>query len=500
MNNIPEVKLGIVAVSRDCFPSTLSEKRRIAVVGECAKLGVSIYESKVIVENEKDALKALEDVTANGVNALVVYLGNFGPEGPETMLAQRFVSVRGNSVMFAAAAEESGSDLIDGRGDAFCGMLNASYNLGIRKISAYIPEYPVGGASDVAGMIRDFIPVAAVRNGLANLKIFSFGPRPYDFLACNAPIAPLFDLGVEIQENSELDLLEAFQAHDGDARISGIVAEMEAELGRDGNCYPGILPKLAQFEITLTDWAEKNLGACRYYAFANKCWPAFQTMFKFVPCYVNSRLTARGIPVACETDIYGALTEYILTVVTGSTVALLDINNTVPADLIRENEKVVGDYTSKDLFMGFHCGNASACLLKDGKKMQYQLIMKRNLEPDSEPNVSRGTLDGEIKASEITLFRLQSTADAKLASYIAEGEVLDMPTKTFGGRAVIAVPEMARFYRHVLVEKHFPHHAGVGFAHVGRTLFDVMKYLGIPDVSVSLPKELRYPTEYPYFK
>jgi len=32
MQNIPSVKIGIVAVSRDCFPITLSEKRRRAVV------------------------------------------------------------------------------------------------------------------------------------------------------------------------------------------------------------------------------------------------------------------------------------------------------------------------------------------------------------------------------------------------------------------------------------------------------------------------------------
>ncbi len=34
--NIPEVKLGIVAVSRDCFPIALSEKRRAAITAACA--------------------------------------------------------------------------------------------------------------------------------------------------------------------------------------------------------------------------------------------------------------------------------------------------------------------------------------------------------------------------------------------------------------------------------------------------------------------------------
>ena len=39
MNNIPQVKMGIVAVSRDCFPITLSEKRRKAIVSALAAKG-----------------------------------------------------------------------------------------------------------------------------------------------------------------------------------------------------------------------------------------------------------------------------------------------------------------------------------------------------------------------------------------------------------------------------------------------------------------------------
>ena len=85
--NIPEVKLGIIAVSRDCFPIGLSISRREAIV---KAYGEGIYECPVTVENEKDALKALADVKANGVNALVVFLGNFGPETPETLLCQKF--------------------------------------------------------------------------------------------------------------------------------------------------------------------------------------------------------------------------------------------------------------------------------------------------------------------------------------------------------------------------------------------------------------------------
>ena len=143
-----------------------------------------------------------------------------------------------------------------------------------------------------------------------NLKIISFGPRPLNFLACNAPIKQLYNLGVEIEENSELDLFEAFKKHDGDERIPAKVKEMEEELG-GGNKKPEILPKLAQYELTLLDWVEEHRGYRKYVAIAGKCWPAFQTQFGFVPCYVNSRLTGMGIPVSCEVDIYGCLSEFI---------------------------------------------------------------------------------------------------------------------------------------------------------------------------------------------
>ena len=454
--NMPELKIGIVAVSRDCFPMQLSENRRKAVVKAYAQYG-NLYECPTTVENEVHMLKALEEVKSAGCNALVVYLGNFGPETPETLLAKYF----DGPAMYVAAAEESGDDLMDGRGDAYCGMLNASYNLKLREIKAYIPEYPVGDAEEVAAMIAEFAPIARTLVGLSNLKIISFGPRPQDFLACNAPIKQLYNMGVEIEENSELDLYAAFHAHAEDPRIPEVIASMEKELG-EGNKMPGILPKLAQYELTLLDWAEAHKGSRKYIAFANKCWPSFQTQFGFVPCYVNSRLTAMGIPVSCEVDIYGTLSEYIGTCISEDVVTLLDINNTVPADMYQSEIKGKYNYNIKDTFMGFHCGNTAACKLSSFS-MKNQKIMARALEPNQEPNITRGTLEGDIAPGNITFFRLQSTADAQLKAYVAEGEILPVATRSFGGIGVFAIPEMGRFYRHVLVEKNYPHHGAVAF-------------------------------------
>jgi len=493
MNNIPKIKIGIVAVSRDCFPESLSVNRRKALVEAYAKKydAADIYECPVcIVESEIHMVQALEDIKAAGCNALCVYLGNFGPEISETLLAKHFDGPK----MFIAAAEETQDNLIQGRGDAYCGMLNASYNLKLRNIHAYIPEYPVGDAEDCADMIHEFLPIARAIDGLNNLKIISFGPRPLNFLACNAPIKQLYNMNVEIEENSELDLFEAFHKHANDPRIPEVVADMEAELG-EGNKKPEVLAKLAQYELTLLDWVEEHRGYRKYVAIAGKCWPAFQTQFGFVPCYVNSRLTGRGIPVSCEVDIYGCLSEFIGTCVSEDAVTLLDINNSVPKDMYRESIEGKFAYKHTDTFMGFHCGNTCSSKLSNCE-MKYQLIMARNLPVE----VTNGTLEGDIKPGNITFFRLQSTADCKLRAYVAQGEVLPVATRSFGAIGVFAIPEMGRFYRHVLIEKNYPHHGAVAFGHYGKALFEVFKYLEVPveDINYNQPAGLPYPTENPF--
>ena len=74
------------------------------------------------------------------------------------------------------------------------------------------------------------------------------------------------------------------------------------------------------------------------------------------------------------------------------------------------------------------------------------MIMARSLPIE----VTNGTLEGDIVPGDITFYRLQSTADTKLRAYIAQGEVLPVATHSFGAIGVFAIPEMGRFYRHVL--------------------------------------------------
>ena len=94
----------------------------------------------------------------------------------------------------------------------------------------------------------------------------------------------------------------------------------------------------------------------------------------------------------------------------------------------------------------------------------------------------------------------QRTADTTLRAYVAQGEILPVATRSFGSIGVFAIPEMGRFYRHVLIEKNFPHHGAVAFGHFGKTLYEVFKYIGVDvdEIGFNQPKNMLYKTENPF--
>ena len=153
------------------------------------------------------------------------------------------------------------------------------------------------------------------------------------------------------------------------------------------------------------------------------------------------------------------------------------------------------DYKHTDTFMGFHCGNTCSSKVCN-PQMKYQMIMARSRPIE----VTNGTLEGDIVPGDITFYRLQSTADCKIRAYVAQGEVLPVATRSFGSIGVFAIKEMGRFYRHVLIEKNYPHHGAVAFGHYGKALFEVFKYIGVPveDINYNQPASLPYKTENPF--
>ena len=307
--NAPEVKLAIVGVSRDCFPIELTRTRLGKLTEACKAAGISVYTCKTIIENEKDAMAALAEVDDAGCNAAVIYLGNFGPEGPLSIFAEQF----GGPVMACAAAEETKTNLINGRGDAYCGMLNASYNFALRNLPAYIPQMPVGLPDELAQEDRALRDSRPDRAGRAEPEDFRLRPAAAGLLrlqrADQAALRPGRRGDGEQRAGPATCSTRSIAENDPD--IAPIARDMAAELGK-GNTYPDLLPKLARFEVALTRFCRGQPRA-RAVSASSPTSAGRRSRRPSDSCRATStrRLATRGMPVACEVDIYGALSEYL---------------------------------------------------------------------------------------------------------------------------------------------------------------------------------------------
>jgi len=499
MKNIPNIKLGIVVGSTDWLPSGLAEEMRKrlietyqAIYGEEAMK--DIYECSICVtDNEVNIRRAFREIEKAGCNALCLYFANYGPESAGTLMADKF----NGPVMMMGAAEEGNEPYVRERKDSLSGFINACFALNLRKTNVHIPDKPIGTLKECSRYLHDFISISRVQLGVGDLKIISFAPRPSSYLASMAPNHLLYDLGVEISEYSELEILDSFRKHEGDQRIGKTVQEMASELGDEGNKTPDILPKLAQYEITVNDWIRTHKGDRKYVALTSTCWPAFPISFGFVPCYVNSRITGAGFPVACEVDVFGAISEYIGQCISDDVVTILNLNNDVPGQVYEE--KIEGKefqgkkYKHGDLFIAYHCGVTCSAKLKS-PKMDYHFVNRQLIGEEQ----SKGTIQGEIVSGNVTLLRLQGMTDGKMRAYVAQGQVLPVSVDTYGGFGIIAVPEMERFIRNVVINKHFPNHTAVIFGHYGHILIDALKMIGISEIDYNHPLDQPYPNENMY--
>jgi len=479
----PQVKLAVVSASRDCFPRALSEKRTKALLDACKGAGVELFVPEgpcAIIETKDHAHDAARQARTAGCDAAVLYLGNFSPEIEDACFVKEF----GGNVMLIAAAEESASTLAGGRGDALCGLLSAALAVSKRSLlpKVHMPEYPVVDAEGGAAAITHFARVMQVVKGIGSATIGLFGPRPRDFETCNYNLASVGSLGVEVEELGFFDLANEIRRVQEEEDVSAIIEDMKKEMPSVPS--DEFAQRLASYEQAIRNFREslKLSGA------TSQCWSEQETELKHVPCYINARMAARGFPIACENDAHSLIAELMGQYASNSSVTILDINHSIPVDL----DASLAEYPAEDLVGMFHCGNTDPSRMKHAE-MKHQVIMKRLMEPDGEPDITRGTIEGQIAASPITVLQVHGSGD-RMRAYIAQGQFLDLDPRTFGCAGTAYIPGFRRFYRHVMLGR-FHHHAAVAFDHVGATVYDALRLLGVDEIYTPLPDTVAYPGE-----
>lgn len=480
----PTIKLGLVSASRNCFPRALSQERTQRLLATAKAAGIDLITPEgdsSIIETKEHALDAARQLKAAGCDAVILYLGNFSPEIEDAS----FIKNYDGPVMILAAAEESGASLLQKRGDALCGLLSAVLGVSKRGLldRVHIPEAPVVSAEEGVAEIAHFIQIIKIVKGTRSATLGLFGPRPRDFESCNYNLASVNSIGVEVEELGLFDLQNEIKRIKESEGATEIATEMKQETPSIPN-DPEFVGRLSTYEKAIKSFRDK----LKLSGAATQCWSEQEFSLKHVPCYINGRMAQSGFPIACENDCYSLIAELMAQYASDNAVAILDINHSIPKDL----HESLKQYPIKDMVGMFHCGNAAPKLLKKSE-MKYQVIMKRLMEPETEPDITRGTLEGQFIGSPITVVQVHGVGD-KMRAYIIEGHFLDLDPKTFGSTGTAYLPGFNRFYRHVLLGR-FHHHAAVAFSHCGAALYDAFKLLGFAEVYAPNPDGIPYPGE-----
>jgi L-fucose isomerase-like protein len=213
---------------------------------------------------------------------------------------------------------------------------------------------------------------------------------------------------------------------------------------------------MARLSATLNEWIEQN----HIDAVAIQCWTALEALYGIVPCAVMSMLSESLTPSACETDVMGALSMYILQLASNKPSALMDWNN----NFNDEEDKAIM----------FHCSNFPVSFF-ESCQMSYQDIIAGTVGKEN----TYGTCVGRVSPGPATFLRL-STFDNEgiIAGVIAEGRFTEDNVKTFGGYGVVEIPNLQSLLK-TITQNGFEHHVAVSKSNVGYIVQEALeKYLG----------------------
>lgn len=280
-------------------------------------------------------------------------------------------------------------------------------------------EYVFGSPEEetVQAEVGAAIRAARVRYQLGHLKLAAIGHTPQGFgfgRALDTDLMKTFGVTLEAVEAREL-IGRARGYEDG---------ACEEELAEAGKALVGLeeTPEqnrkdFARLYKAYKEYVKENgIGAL-----ASRCWPDFFTEFGTPVCGVLSLLNASGLAASCEADVYGALSMYIGSQLTGKPVFF--------GDPVSMDEKE-GTVTY------WHCGMAACSLARADTGARVGVHPNRKISP---------VMDFGCQAWEqATVFRVGRKPDGSFRFFIAGGEVLDKPKQFCGTSVVVKTKQAAK--------------------------------------------------------
>jgi len=456
---------GVVVGNRGFFPGHLAKSGRDEIIAVLQAAGAKAIvlapeESRhgaVETYAEAERCAALFKKHADEIDGIILTLPNFGEErGIVDAIRLSGLKV---PVLVQATPDRSDDMTISMRRDSFCGKMSACNNMmqyGIAYSLTTLHTEAVNSAEFKADL-EWFSQVCRIVKGLKNLRIGAIGARPTAFNTVRYSERILETSGITIET---IDLSEIFgrinKMKDDDDAAQAKLAAVKKYVPTSG-VPDGALLKMAKLGAVIDGWMQQTAVKIS----AVQCWTSMEEYFGVVPCTIMSMMSNDLIPSACEVDVPGTLSMYMLALASGTPSALLDWNN---------------NYGSHpDKCVCFHCSNLPKHFFKE-VKMDYQEIIAGTVGKLN----TFGTCVGRVKATPMSFARF-STDDAagKIRGYVGGGRFTDDPLETFGGAGVVEIPRLQQLLRYIC-ENGFEHHVAANLsATADAAVYEAAKnYLG----------------------
>ncbi len=463
------VTLGIIVGNRGFFPDHLCEKGRKIILDVLEREGINAVITPADATNN-GAIESLQEARLcadlfrkhrDEIDGVLVTLPNFGDERAIAN-ALRWAELD-VPVLIHAFEDDASQMTIVNRRDSFCGKMSACNNLRQYGIKFTLTsKHTMDPESDAfAADLRRFGATCRVTRSMKNLRLGQIGARPAAFntVRFSEKLLERYGISVETLDLSEL-LGWIRRMGDDDAPVTNKLEEMRAYTRVDG-IPPESLMRMAKLGVAIDTFIETQGLA----ATAIQCWTSLEEFYGVVPCTAMSMMSNNLMASACESDIAGTLSMFVLQEAAGVPAALLDWNNNFGSD---PNKGVV-----------FHCSNLPKAFFEssgdDAHRMDYQEIIAGTVGRDN----TYGTIVGRILPGPFTYSRI-STDDLHgvIRAYVGEGQFTSDAMQTFGGYGVFEVPNLQTLLAHIC-ENGFEHHVAATRAEVSGAVAEALgKYLG----------------------
>jgi L-fucose isomerase-like protein len=455
---------GLIVGNRGFFPGHLAKSGREELLAVLEKAGakaivLSPEESRhgaVETYAEAERCAALFKKHADEIDGIILTLPNFGEErGIVDAIRLSGLKV---PVLVQATPDRSDNMTIAVRRDSFCGKMSACNNMmqyGIPYSLTTLHTETVD-SPEFAADLEWFSAVCRIVKGLKNLRIGAIGARPTAFNTVRYSERIFETNGISIET---IDLSEIFgrinKMKDNDDAAQAKLAAVKKYVTTTGVPDDALL-KMSKLGAVIDGWMKQTNVSIS----AVQCWTSMEEYFGVVPCTIMSMMSNDLIPSACEVDVPGTLSMYMLALASGTPSALLDWNN---------------NYGSHpDKCVCFHCSNLPKHFFKE-VHMDFQEIIAGAVGKAN----SFGTCSGRVKAGGMTYARY-STDDRYgiVRGYTGAGKFTDDPLETFGGAGVAEIPKLQKLLKFICREG-FEHHVAANFSDVSKSIHEAaIRYMG----------------------